>query len=269
MSLLQNATYANPTTAYFSSGGGGGGGGANPNFSSISLQANGDINWDGSLNFQGTSGGYVSFFSTFAGLSPANGISITGAGTNNASTLNLYIGASGQANLEVLTPNQSLTMPGVNLGGLSTLTVSSINGQAQPVTIGPNQSLTYVKGGGSANLFSLTNQIAQHIYRMEFPIKVQGWNATDGNSNTYAPAAGDFLTIYPFGNVAGSPAPVFTTLQMAQVSSLNNDWEGTVSCVWKCSANGAQTISVDTVGATYSTSVEIGGACIYQDLGVI
>ena len=280
MSVINQQVYAAPGVFYPGVGGGGGGGGSfsTINVSTIDIQPNGDINWDGSVNFQGTNGGYVSLLSTFAGLSPANGISITGAAGNESSTINLYIGASGQANLQVLTPSAGLTMPGVQLFGLSSVNTSSINGSAYPPTtqtgvsaVTPlNSGLTYVKGGQTATLFSLNNQIAQHSYRLEFPAKIQGWNATDGLTNTYAPQATDWIDFYPLGNVAGNPTPVATTLSMPMISSMNNDWEGTITCVWKTTANGAQGFVANTSpSVAYSTSVEIGAFGYLTDLGQI
>lgn len=278
MSLIGQQIFVKPGQVFDGIGSGGGGGGSfsTINVSTIDLQANADINWDGSLNFQGTNGGYISMLSTFAGDNAANGISITGASGNSASSINMWVGGDGKAYLVPETPGNTLNMPGVSIQQLSTLSVSSINGVSFPpfpqqaATISPNAPLTYIKGGSTATLFTLPSQVAQHSYRLEFPVKVQGWNATDGNTNTYAPAPEDWLSIYPLGNVVGSPTPVFTTLQMAQVSSINNDWEGTLTCVWKNTANGAQGIVAGTSpSVNYSTSVEIGAFGYLTDLGNI
>jgi hypothetical protein len=284
MSVINQQVYAAPGVLYSSigSGGGGGGGGGSGGFSTINastidLQANADINWDGSLNFQGTNGGYLSLFSTFNG-SPGNGIEITGATPNETSTINMWVGGDGKANLVPNTPGNTLNMPGVGIAQLSTLIVSSISANQvtgitfpqQAVTISPNNQLTYVKGGSDAALFTLPSQTAQHSYRIEFPVKIQGWNATDGNTPSYAPAAEDWITFYPQGNVVGSPAPVFNTFQMAQISSINNDYEGVITGVWKTTATGAQTIQAATAPSVgYSTSVEIGSFGYVTDLGAI
>jgi hypothetical protein len=285
MSLIGQQIFVTPGQVFDGIGSGGGGGGGSfstINVSTIDMAANSDINWDGSLNFQGTNGGYVSILSSISGDNSANGIVITGASPNDASTINMYIGGDGKAYLDLNTPNKTLNMPGVGISGLSTLqaeevTVSSINNSVYPpvfpqqaVTIAPNNILTYVKGGSDASLFLLPSQTAQHSYRIEFPVKIQGWNATDGLTPSYAPAAEDWITFYPQGNVVGSPAPVFNTLQMSMISSINNDWEGTISGVWKTTANGAETIQAATAASVgYSTSVEIGAFGYVTDLGAI
>ena len=287
MSLLPNQSFVTPDKALFARGAGGGGGGGGGSFSTINvstidIQANGDINWDGSVNFQGTNGGYLSLLSSFAGDNAANGIEITGATGQGASTIQMYVNGQGDANLVVTNPASKLNIPGANIGQVSSITAqaatfSSINGAVYPpttqpgvTTISPIAPVTYIKGGGTATLYTLPSQVAQHSYRIEFPVKIQGWNATDGNTNSYAPSAADWLSIYPQGNVVGSPAPVFTTLQMAQVSSINNDWEGTITGVWKTTASGAELIVAATAGSVgYSTSVEIGAFGYVTDLGAI
>jgi hypothetical protein len=98
-------------------------------------------------------------------------------------------------------------MPGVNLAGLSTiatgnLTVSSINGGAVPaapqltVAVSPANALVYAPpgGGNSGGILNIA-ATANHSYRIEFPVKIQGWNSSNGLSNTYAPAIGDSLYI--------------------------------------------------------------------------
>jgi hypothetical protein len=281
MSLLPSATYSAPGAPLYGGGGGGGGSGSfsTINVSTIDIQPNGDINWDGSVNFQGTNGGYLSLLSTIGG-GAGNGIELTGPSPTAASTINMYVGADGKAYLTTTTPNSALNMPGVNIAGTSTittgnLTLSSINGAAyQPISVAAvaaQNSPVYAPpgGGNSAAIYTIT-ATAGHSYRVEMPVKIQGWSSINGLSNNYVPGASDVIYISPLGNVTGSPAPVFTTVPMSVVSTMNNDYEATVACSFRVSANGSTAIFANTIGANYSTSVEVGNGPMYVwDLGNI
>jgi hypothetical protein len=57
---------------------------------------------------------------------------------------------------------------------------------------------------------------------------------------------------------------------MSVVSTMNNDYEATVACSFRVSANGSTAIFANTIGANYSTSVEVGNGPMYVwDLGNI
>ena len=286
MALLDNQTKVNVGTSFYAAAGSGGGGGGGPiiNVSTINLQPNGDINGAGSINLALASGGSWSFVSTTSALDGTTPASVIQFGSpDNTKVYNEGLGNDGKifisTNATSINYMQPLTvnMGGSALGSVSSLQVSSINNQSYPPAvqtsvslIAPNNNLTYVKGGGTATLFNVNPVVAQHSYRLDFSMKVQGWNASDGLTPSYAPLPQDWIDIYPLGNVAGSPGPVFTTLQMAQVSSINNDWEGTVSCSWKNTAPGAVGIVVNSAPSVlYSTSIEIGAGGYLTDLGAI
>ena len=290
MSLVPLATHRTPDTSLYAAlgaGGGGGGGGGSfstINVSTIDLQANGDVNGTGSINLNIVGAGSWSLVSTTSALDGTTAATAqVMSSSDNTKLWEFVLPNDGKAYVSTSAASISYLNPIIhNFGGgslaqVSTLSVSSINGSSYPpvatqqaVTISPNNILTYIRGSSDAVLFTLPSQTAQHSYRIEFPVKIQGWNATDGLTPSYAPAAQDFISFYPQGNVVGSPAPVFTTLQMAQISSINNDWEGVVSGVWKTTATGAQTIqAATTLSAPYSTSVEIGSFGYVTDLGAI
>ena len=289
MSLIGQQVFVTPGQVFDGIGTGGGGGGGSfstINVSTIDLQPNGDINGSGSINFQMGGGGSMAFISSVSamdGTTPAFNMAFT----SPSGLKDMWIGLGDDGKAFVSTNANSInylnpishTYNGGSMSGLSTLNVSSISANAvtgitfpqQAVTTTPlNSGLTYVRGGQTAPIIGLGSQTAQHSYRIEFPVKIQGWNATDGLTNSYAPNPQDWISFYPQGNVVGNPTPVFNTLQMAQISSINNDWEGTVSGVWKTTANGAQSIVAATSpSVTYSTSVEIGAFVYVTDLGAI
>ena len=274
MSLLDNQTRVTPGTNYYGSGGGGGGGGSfsTINVSTIDIQANGDINWDGSINFQGTNGGYVSFLSSIAGDNAANGIQITGSASNATSTIGLWVGGDGKAYFQPTTPSRNLNMPGVNIQELSTLqaqnvSLSSINGAAYPpppaesYTVNPIQTYTYVPPGGATTACATIPTLVSNNW-----YQISGTLRLSVEPSTATVLAADNLGFTFLGNFNSFANNLTTSL--ATVSTLQNDVYQNFSIVAKANNNSAAGFAAYTnLGTTYSTMVGLETPLVITNLG--
>lgn len=262
MSVLINQTSAAPGLFLFGTSGGGGGGSVSTlNVSTINIQPNGEINWDGTINFQGTNGGYGILASTILGTATsATQWLLTGPEpTATVSTISMYVDAGGNAGILSGTPNHALNMNGASLTG-----VSSINGTPfplpVPVAIPPNQTYTYVPaGGGITTVASLPAVTSGHWYRLEGTIRFQ----LDSNA---APRATDILGLTFSGNFNNFGNN--NTVSCANISTLNNDVYQNISLVAKANNNNACSFSAyGLIGSAFSTSVGVEVPLVLTDLG--
>lgn len=289
-------TNSAPGVSLYAPAGGGGGG---PNLSVSSVVVNGttsssggaiaftyDFPIDSALVPVGMVGVQQGLIYDYAGnatnaiLSAVNN-NAGGAQTGDFGARQLIIGTQGTGGQSVAKPTiyevSSFLMVNPAISTPS-IWVSSINGVAPggggggPTTSLANvvSPLAYCPPGGSTSAFITATTTPNHSYRIEFPVRVQGWSTDDGIVNNYAPNAEDWLSIQPVGNVVGSPAPVFTTLQMAQVSSIANDWEGILSGTFQTTGTSVGVTATTALSVGYSTSIQVGTApCYITDLGIV
>lgn len=254
MSLLDSGTKANLNTAYYGAGGGGGSGSLSTiSVSTINMEPNGEFNWDGSLNFQGTNGGYVSIASTINAAVGANGIQITGNTSNVTSSISMYVDATGNAVIEVKSPLNAINMKGANLANVT------VNGVGLPVAINPNQTYSYVTSGGTGQVMAtLPAVVSGNWYRLDGTLRIQTSNAVGPQDWVGLGFSGNYNN---FGNNM--------TTSLATVSTLQGDVYQNFSIVMKANNNNAA--SFDCYGATtiagFSTSMGLEVPLVFTNLG--
>jgi len=272
MSLLPGLTYSAPGVPLYGGGGGGGGGGSfsTINVSTIDIQANGDVNYIGSINFNQGSGGGASFLSTVSvldGTTPATELLL--AAPNNLGEFLIGIGNDNKAFIS--SSGTGLTWNGGNVSGLanvttSTIAVSTINGSAYP-PVSPVSTLglsaaNFPGGNGVVPInsvpFALTDSFAVDVannYRVSY---TGSFSNVDGSGPTFTSA---FIS-------GTSPNVYINTLDNRTAVSLLNLANGTYSATFKPSGTPCQLVFVNS-SAVAGTAVAIntGTGVVLQDLG--
>lgn len=269
MSVLDNQTKINPTTAFYGTGSGGGGSNFNIiNVSTIDMQPNGDINWNGSLNFQGADNGGAVLASTsgIIGGDPTTTWSIYAP--DGIHQMTTAVDTNGIGLIQTGPIGLVLSAPQVVIG--ANLQVSSINGDAYPppaptapinsVAFAPNNIYTYVPAGGATVAIGATPALSsQHFYQLSINFRF----SLESNA---APTAADNIGISFAGNFNNYPNNF--TQSCALISSLQNDVYASYSAVLKANNNSPALIQAYGAPApAYSTSVGVESFMVITDLG--